>query len=422
MKLCRKLTLFCLFTGAIAVYAEESSYGISGNPGAVNSQVGTGKLGQWLHIPKSSGVRLGGVWVSDYNALVHGLAGVHHNRRWTGNSSFILDLSIDLQKAMGWKGALIGSEFLQFNGQSTNADAGVVQGYNSLPGHPPLDRSELYQLWILQKFWHNKLSVRIGKTVPTFHFNNVSKPVTTDNPAVSIPSVTGLIYTPIFVNPTMIGVLGGYYNSVYGVVATLAPTKEAYVNLGFFDGNLARGVQTGLTGPRFNGYYFSIAEMGYGWAKSKPGIAAVGGWYQSGKLKSDSQSQTGTGGVYAFGSQALWVKKSETTNQGNVSGFFQFGWNNSRTLPMNLFGGLGLTAFALVPHRPNDSFGMGMAWSRLNRFMFSRHSEFMFQTYYQGQLYKSTYFQPVLSYIPNPGAHPTKSNVVAITSRLIVLF
>src|SRR5882672_9095099 len=102
MKLRKKLTFFCLLAGVTALHSEEASYGISGNPGAVNSQVGTGKLGQWLHIPKSSGVRLGGVWVGDYNALLHGLAGEHHNRRWTGNSSFILDLSIDLQKAIGW--------------------------------------------------------------------------------------------------------------------------------------------------------------------------------------------------------------------------------------------------------------------------------------------------------------------------------
>jgi porin len=219
----------------------------------------------------------------------------------------------------------------------------------------------------------------------------------------------------------MIGAIGGYYNSVYGVVATISPTKEAYVNLGCFDGNLARGVQTGLTGPHFNGYYFSITEVGYGWNNAKPGIAAIGGWYQSGLLKSGTQKQNGTGGIYAFGSQALWIKESCPMNK-NISGFFQLGWNNSKTLPMNLFLGAGLTAFALIPNRPNDSFGFGIAWSRLNRHTFIRRSEFMFQTYYQVQIYGPIYFQPVLSYIPNPGAHPTKSNVMALTGRLIVLF
>lgn len=419
----RRLILFCLLAEATLIHAEESSYGISGNPGAVNILTGTGELGKFLHIPKSSGVRLGGLWIGDYNALVSGGDGTHDNRRWTGNSLFILDLYIDLKKAVGWKGASFGSEFLQFDGQSTNTDAGVVQGYNGLPGSPPLDRSELYQLWIRQEFLNNKLSVRIGKTVPTYHFNNVSKPVPTENPAVSIPSVSGLIYTPISTNTTLLGAIGGYYNSVYGIVVTAAPVKQAYVNIGVYDGNLAKGVQTGLTGPHFNGYYFSIIEGGYGWTAPKPGIAAVGGWYQSGLLKSGTQKENGTGGIYAFGSQALWIKESHSTqNKGNVSGFLQFGWNNSRTLPMNLFVGGGLTAFALVPKRPNDSFGIGVAWSRLNRHTFSRYSELMLQSYYQAQVYKSIYFQPVVSYIPNPGAHPNKSNVLAVTGRLTVLF
>jgi porin len=154
--------LFCLSTGT-NLFSKEADYGISGNPGAVNILTGTGELGHFLHIPERSGIRLGGLWMGDYNVLLNGGNGAHDNRRWTGNSLFILDLSINLKKALGWKGAFLGVEFLQFNGQPTNADAGVVQGYNSLPGDPPLNRSELYQLWIRQEFWNNKFSVRVGK-------------------------------------------------------------------------------------------------------------------------------------------------------------------------------------------------------------------------------------------------------------------
>lgn len=411
---------FFLFASTSSIHSEQQSYGISGNPGAVNSVTGTGELGRRLHIPSSSGVQLGGMYIGDCNTLFDGRQGTG---MWTGNSVLIIDLLIDLQKSIGWRGAYFGSEFLQFNGQPTNADAGVVQGYNSLTGSPPLNRSELYQLWLLQKFWGEKFTLRIGKVIPIAHFNNVSKPVPTNNPTVSIPSVSGLTYTPIFVNTTFLGAIGGYYNSVYGAVATIAPVKEAYVNLGFFDGNLARGVQTGLkTAPHFNGYYFSIIEAGYGWASSKPGIAAIGGWFQSGKLTNGNQTQIGTGGIYGFASQALWTKSSNSTDKGNVSSFIQFGWSNSRTFEMNLFAGAGLTAFALIPKRPNDSFGFGLAWSRLNPHRFSRYSELMLQAYYQLQILSSIYFESALSYIPNPGAHPDKSNVTALTNRMTILF
>lgn len=416
----RARRLFFLSLASLSLYGDDLSYGISGNPGAVDITTGTGELGRLMRIPESSGVRFGGVWLGDYNALLSGRESVPV---LTGNSSLILDLSINLEKALRWKGGLFGVEFLQFNGQPTNRDAGVVQGYNSLPGPSPLNRSELYQLWIRQEFFDNKWNVRIGKTVPTYHFNNVSKPVpTTDDPAVSIPSVSSLIYTPIFTNPALEGVIGGYYNSVYGIESTIAPIKQVYLNLGFYDGNLARGVQTGLKGPHFNGYYFSIAELGYGWGAPKPGVMALGGWYQSGKLRAGNQVQTGTGGIYGFASRALWIQESHTKSKGNLSGFFQFGWNNSRTLNVNLFFGGGLTAFAILPKRPNDSFGMGVAWSRLNPHLFTRYSELMLQGYYQAQVYGSIYFQPVLSYIPNPGAHPNKSNVCALTARMIALF
>ncbi len=405
--------VLCLFISVLS--AESASYGISGNPGAVNVLTGTGELGHILRIPESSGVRLGGLYICDYNTLLTGGKG-------SGNSLLILDLYIDLKKAIGWKGGSFGTEFLQFNGSPTDAIAYVVQGYNSLPGAPPLNRSELYQLWLLQEFFDKKFTLRIGKTVPTYHFNNVSKPVPTEDPSLSIPSVSGLIYSPIFTNPTMSGVLGGYYNSVCGIVATIAPVQQAYINIAIYDGNLARGVQTGLTGPHFNGYYFNIMEVGYSWAREKPGIAAIGGWYQTGLLKAGTQEQDGTGGIYAFGSQAIWIKKSETVNKGNISAFWQFGWNHSKTLDMNLFFGGGFTVFSIIPKRPNDSFGVGLAWSRLNPHKFSRFSELMLQAYYQGQIYKSTYFQPAISYIPNPGANPNKSNVFAFTGRLYALF
>ncbi|MBS0625652.1 MAG: carbohydrate porin [Verrucomicrobia bacterium] len=413
----RVIAAFCLASALLWADDEEPTYGVSGNPGAVNVLIGTGDLGELLQIKKSTGVRLAGLWMGDADPVLSGVSG----SRWTGNSLLILDLSINLDTSIGWKGALFGTEFLQFNGQATNADAGIAQGYNSITGDPPLNRSELYQLWLYQELFDKKMSIRIGKTVPIYHFNNVSKPVPTDTISSYIPSVSGLIYTPLFVNTTLLGAIGGYYNSVCGVTVTIAPVKEAYLNLGMYDGNLARGVQTGLTGPHFNGYYFSIAEVGYGWAGKRPGIAAVGGWYQSGKLTLDSVTQHGTSGVYTFGSQAIWIRDSKSKG-GNISGFWQFGWNNSKTLPMSLFFGGGLTMFALVPRRPNDSFGVGVAWSRLNRRLFPRDSELMLQGYYQAQLNKWVYFQPVISYVPNPGRTLKHSNVCALTFRLMTLF
>ena len=65
---------------------------------------------------------------------------------------------------------------------------------------------------------------------------------------------------------------------------------------------------------------------------------------------------------------------------------------------------------------------MGLLGHDSTRHTFSRYSELMLQGYYQAQVYKSIYFQPVVSYIPNPGANGAKSPVWALTGRLTVLF
>ncbi len=413
---------------------------ITGNPAADNELPGTGLAGRLRRLPDSSGLRIGGVWLADSNGLLSGGAGPG---KWSFNSALIVGANLDAEQLIGWKGASFGMQFLQFNGQNTNGQAGSVQGYNSLPGPAPLNRSELYQLWYRQSLFEDRVIIRIGKQVPTYDFNNVARPVATQDEALAIPSVTGLLYTPVFVNPTLLGAIGGYYNSVSGACISVAPTKSSYLRYGFYDGNVARGVQTGMTGPQFNGYYFNIWEAGMDWviADKYPGNFGAGLWYQTGVLQGPNGiSQDGTGGFYMFGSQRVWshgtaieqgntkdgkskiVIAPEKRQVSSVSTFLQFGANNSETLPVNQYCGMGLTGFGLVPHRPQDSVGMGMSWSWLNSNLFNRSSELMFQGYYQAHLYAGAFFQPAVSYIPTPGADSSLGGAWALTFRLTVLF
>lgn len=400
--------------------------GLSANPGATNISVGSGRAQRFFMEAAGGqddhGIKLGGMWLSDVDGLLSGGA---KPGDWSANSLLILDLHLDAEKLLHWKGASFGAEFLQFNGSPTNSDAGTVQGYNSLPGDHPLNRSELYQLWYRQEFFDGKLILRLGKSAPTFHFGNVLRPTSNANAKTSIPSVSGLTFTPIFVNPTMLGILPGYYNSAYGVVLTAAPVKSFYFNGGFFDGNMARGKQTGINVlPEFNGYYFAIGEVGISWllgGDEKPGNVAMGGWHQTGKLDKAGISQDGVSGFYLFGSQRLWYRHPGEDDSG-LSFFYQFGVNDAQVIPANRYIGAGLTAFQLIPHRPLDSMGLGVAFSWLNQALVPRSTEFMFQAYYQAHIIYDLYFQPVISYIPNPGASSTASGAVATTLRMMFFF
>jgi porin len=411
-----------------AAPAQESSQpiGISANPGAVNQITGTGQAGEWLGFTKDSGVFLGGVWAGDTNYLI---SGGEQPGSWSWDSLLILSLGLDSEKLIGWKGGKFGIDFLRFDGDPTNQRAGSVQGYNSLPGPLPLHRSELYQLWWRQELFDGKLIVRVGKMVPTADFNNVLRPVPTQDQSLFIPSVSGLLFTPVFVNPTLLGVMPGYYNSACGVTTTFAPTNNFYLSYGVYDGNIANGTQTGTRGPEFNGYYFNIGEAGAAWeigSDSLPGSFGVGVWHQSGQMRARSLmatdvTESGATGVYLFGSQRIWLRHPGKDSSG-ITGFFQFGTNNSETLPVNHFFGSGLTAFGLVPGRSQDSAGAGMALSWLNGNIFHRSSELMFQVYYQAHIIAATYVEPAISYIPTPGANRDLDAAWATTLRVTVLF
>lgn len=401
-----------------------NSEAISSNPGAVDIRTGTGELAQtvehFLNLPRDTGVFLGGVWVGDTNGL---LAGGAEPGKWSFNSLLIVGAGLDAEKLFGLKGGRLGVEFLQFDGQPTNEQAGSVQGYNSLPGPKPLHRSELYQLWWRQELLDSKLVLRIGKLVPTDDFNNVLRPVPVQDQYLAIPAVSGLLYTPVFINPTLLGTMPGYYNSAYGITTTFAPAKNVYLCYGIYDGNIARGVQTGLTGPHFNGYYFNVWEAGAAWeVAGLPGSFGAGGWRQTGVLSGPREiTENGASGFYLFGSQRFWRARPTIDNSG-ISGFVQFGVNNSDTLPIDKYFGVGVTEFGLVPNRTRDSAGVGLAWSSLNSNIFRRSNELMLQAYYQAHITHGAYFEPAISYIPTPGANPRFDAAWALTLRVICLF
>ncbi len=405
---------------------------VSGNPAADNIVPGTGFLGRSLGFDEDSGLRVGGLWLADTNGL---LSGGEVPGAWSFNSMLLLGVNVDAERLLNLRGASFAVQFMQVDTQPTNAQAGSVQGYNSLDASAGtvMDRSQLYQAWYSQDLCDDKVHVRVGKQVPTYDFANVSRPVSASDVLLMIPAVTGLLYTPIYDFPSMLGPIGGYYNSVYGVSVGVETTDHSYVRVGIYDGNLADGVQTGVTGPTFNQYTYSIAEVGLDWVLDAeyPGEFGIGAWYQTGALEvttatGDVVSQDGTGGVYFFGGQRVWSNgerdDGRSAHEQSISAFVQYGINNSTTMLMTQSVGGGLTGFGLVPSRPRDSAGVGASLAWLNPNIFDRSSELMFQCYYQFHITDGVFFQPALTYIPTPGASPRVNDSLAISFRLTTLF
>jgi porin len=397
---------------------------VTGNPAATTFTTGTGQLGHWLGLRDEWGIRLGGLWLADANLLASG--GLHPGT-WTYNSALFISLGIDAEKMVDWRGASFGVQFLQLNGANTNGEAQTISGYNGIVGPTPRQRSELYQAWYEQVLLKDLLKVRIGRSTPTADFNNVLRPVTLNDINQNIPSVSGLLYSTVFVNGSLLGALPGYYNPGDGITVNVTPTKNVYVNLGAYDGNLARGVQTGLVGPQLNGYYFTIAEMGFSWLLGEdrhPGQFGLGLWRETGTLTAPRGiTQDGTGGFYLFGSQRVAYGLNPRVAASSVSVFYQFGVNDSQTLPINQYYGAGITGFGLIGGRKRDSMGFGIGVSRTNPNLFVRPVELILQAYYQAHLFAAAFLQPTVSYVPSPGAAVASApGALTTTMRLTVLF
>lgn len=401
---------------------KEADYGaLAANPAAVNLFNGTGKLGQFLGIAPETGVQFGGIWIGNTAFILGG----QNAGDATYNNLAIVDLQVDLQKFAEIDGASFAATFLQFDGGKTNSREGVAVGFDGLTEGSPLNRSELYQLWWRQKLFDDKAIFRIGKSIPYVDFGNVIKalPIDRDRSPPHVPAVTGLLFAPVFVNPTMLGVMPGYYNSAWGVTGSFVP-NDYYASAGVFDGSLARGRQTGThVGPTFDSYYFSIGEIGKVWGGNYPGKIAFGGWGQSGAFcnglttftncSQQAQIQKGMQGFYALATNRLlsvdWANKP-----GAIIGFMQFGINNARYTMANQFVGGGISAFGVIPNRDRDSLGFGFGLSYLNQTesyaspsgspypSYTRTNELVTQIYYQAHLFGDVYLQPILSYVPRP--------------------
>jgi porin len=341
--------------------------GIALNPRAVSGLFYSGLLQQALGLSPDSALRVGGIVDLGGNWLLSGGLDPH---RLSGDFASSFGADVDMEKALRIPGGEFYASLGLYQGTNANGQAGSVQDYDNLAPLIDFHRTELYELWWRQRLFSDKLILKIGKINGTAEFDQVLIPVPIPETNLQDWTISDLLYAPVGLNPTLFGRLPGSPNTAWGVTASFLPMNSLYASYGLFDGNGARGVQTGLNvGPDFNSYKFNIGEVGYAWRlgdEGKPGRIGVGIWGQTGTLFTGNLTPVqGANGFYAFGSQRLWYQHPKQDPSGLI-GFLQFGASNSGANIATRYVGSGLTALGLVPGRPADSMGIGLAWSKLN--------------------------------------------------------
>jgi porin len=287
-------------------------------------------------------------WSAVYTADLHGIVGGArpHAGRYLDNLDLTADL--DLEKAVGWSGAVLHAYVLNNSGGAPNDLAGTLQGVDNIEVATP--RLRLFEFWLEQGFVDGRGSLRGGlyNLNSEFYANDAASLLI--NPAFGIGSelaATGPNGPSIFPS-TSLGVrlnleLG---RGVYARAAVLDAKAGVLGDPGGVDVSLDDGalgiVQVGVDGPT---------------------RLSVGAWRYS-KKQDDQRDVDAIGAAVRRAAQGAYVLAersvfgSEEARNGVV--FVRAGLSDGDTTPFHGGWQAGLRVTKPFANRPDSDFSIGV--------------------------------------------------------------
>lgn len=341
-----------------------------------------------------------------------------------------IKLAIDGQKLFGVTGNKVFIYFLNnFGGKPNAHQVGSTQGIDNI--EVTTNTFKLYEAWMEQSFWGNKLSVLLG-----LHDLN-SEFVQTDMTANFIKSTmeigqaliqSGKNGPSIFPNTSLAGRL------------KYTPIDTAYFSAAVFDGvpeNPAHPHGTHIDLSSKDGFLL-IAEAGFTPKAadtdggSTPNKFAVGAWTYS-KAMDDLVSVDANGnsikrrmaGAYAISSYQFYHNKDTGHDLG---AFFRAGMADGNTKQVNWDYETGLVANGWIPTRGDGELGLTLTQTHnSDKYMQLvgsnyKRNEYALEFYYRDKIYRGVSVQPDVQYVINPSTNPTLKNATIVGIRLDVNF
>lgn len=353
---------------------------------------------------------------------------------------------IDLDKAVGWSGAVLHANFFQIHGDGLSRDhignLMLVSGIEALPA------TRLYELWIEQSLWGGRLLVKLGQQPSDIEFIDSRYDDIFVNSALGWPGITGIILPAGGPSPPL---------AVPGIrfKAQLAERVTAY--LAVFDGN------AGTPGPldpqisnphgtafRINDPPWVIGQVKFGYdaAPELPGSLTVGGWRHFGgfddqRLTAAGLSQAdpagngepatlrGNQGIFAVMEQKLAASTLDPAKGIGVFSRVSASPSDRNLISFYIDGGVQFSGFSAL--RPNDKFGMAMTYARISDGarqydrdlqLFSgiktpvRDYEAVLEVTYWAEMAPGVAVQPVFQYIVHPAGGAVDPDDSAQTRRI----
>lgn len=326
-----------------------------------------------------------------------------------------LNLNADMNRLGLWEGLCFHTSGFQIHGNGiTNENIGSLVPVSNIEAR---SATRLFELWFEQHLFHGVLSVRLGQLAADQEF------ILSNGANFLLDSTWG--WPSIAANDLPSGG-PAYPLATPGVRVAIAPNDRLSLLIGVYNGDPATPDCTN-SDPQVcnsNGLEFTLdspalllAEGAYNYRQSQDlaGTIKIGGWNYFGTFAGEQSvpdSASGIWGIYGIVDQLLW-QSSAIDHPKSVGLFARVAGAPSATNLVDLYAGTGLTFSGMVPRRPGDTIGLGVAYTRLSDQMqaFSsgpnaptiRGYEAVLEICYTAQLNPGWIVRPDVQYFWQPG-------------------
>lgn len=365
--------------------------------------------------PSSSAIAFSGGYTVD----VAGVASGGLAKRGRVLDDLQLGADIDLDKAIGWRGARAHVLLLNNSGAMPNDDAGTLQGVDNI--EVTRQRARLFEAWVEQSFG-DKGSVLVGlyDLNSEFYANDSA----------------GLLLAPAFGIGSELAATGPNGPSIFpstalSVRGRWTPNENVYVQAAVINADAGVLGDPGGVCTRFEHGLLTIAEAGW----QGRGKVAFGAWRYT-KRQADIRDVTPAGHPAARTAQGAYVlleRQLTGREEGAVrrtTAFARLGVSDGDTTAFSGGWQAGLLVERVFESRPDSAFSIGVNQAfltgkfranALDEGQSLTRSESAIEMTYSDKIGPVT-IQPDLQYVHNPGANGGIGHALVATVRFGVAF